>query len=477
VLRVSQDYVREVVAHEIGHVLGLRHNFAGSLGATLTAKELDEWFKAYLLGQPLDAYTNKLASTSMMEYTVFKGSAFTGWRMRTVKEPLPHDRAAIRWGYFDSPEARTNKLLFATDDDTQRYGDVRTFDYGPDPVVSAYAETAQIISLLPNTIIEKFIQAKAPQNTNDRVPLELVNLDDTVFARDIAKQFADQLQWFSADTRSLRVENHFDYIGELNRKARHQAHWQALNRQIGQLGGVDRALFSALPADFKLDFKADPVGVDPVPRLNATNLTERMKTLLVSSNYAVFVGLDDRKYSFTPEEQELIVRRGTLFFQKLEKEVVKQLCLRLENAPRDLGVEANDAVAEDDIVAQLEQRIMAVAKNVVLAQEETNRLEGKVDKAYVAVPVFKYDQATRLAAAKMLNEKTGSYKDWADDAKSELNGSLKKTVQEALNIDHFRDFKVSLLSRPLRNWYQQQQEILQLLPTGPGAEGAPLPAK
>ena len=48
VLRVAQDYVREVVAHEVGHIMGLRHNFAGSLGATLSAKELNDWFKAYL---------------------------------------------------------------------------------------------------------------------------------------------------------------------------------------------------------------------------------------------------------------------------------------------------------------------------------------------------------------------------------------------------------------------------------------------
>ena len=61
----------------------------------------------------------------------------------------------MRWGYFDSAEARTNKMLFATDEDTMRYGDVRTFDYGPEPVVSAYTETAQIIDLLPNNVIER----------------------------------------------------------------------------------------------------------------------------------------------------------------------------------------------------------------------------------------------------------------------------------------------------------------------------------
>ncbi len=47
--------------------------FAGSLAGTLSNQELEDWFRAYLLGQPLDAYTNKLVSSSMMEYTVFKG--------------------------------------------------------------------------------------------------------------------------------------------------------------------------------------------------------------------------------------------------------------------------------------------------------------------------------------------------------------------------------------------------------------------
>ena len=469
VLRVAQDYLREVVAHEVGHVLGLRHNFAGSLAATLPSKELDAWFKAYLLDQPLDAYTNKLTSASMMEYTVFKGGAFIGWRMRTVKEPLPHDRAAICWGYYDSAEARTNKLLFATDDDVGIYGDVRRFDYGTNPVVNAYAETAQLISLLPNSVIETFIRARAPRNPHDRIPLEQVNLSYLMIARELAGQFADELMWFRAESRSLRVENQFDFIGDLNLKERRQAHWQSLNAQIEQLGGVDRALFSALPADLKLELKAEPTGVQVVQKLNASNLTARLEKLLVSTNYMVFVGLDDKKYSFTKEERELIVQRGKKYFTELEQELIKQVCLKLENAPRNLGAEANDKVSEDDITAKLEQRIIELAKYVVTARAETNRIEGKVDKGYVQVAEFKYDQETRLAAAKALNEKTGSFKGWADDAKGDLNGQLKKIINDALNLDHFKDFTPSLLSRPLREWYQQQQELLQLLPVPPPA--------
>lgn len=481
VLRTSQDYVREVVAHEVGHILGLRHNFAGSLGATLSAKELDEWFKAYLLGKPLDAYTNKLASTSMMEYTVFKGSVFVGWLMRTTHQPLPHDRGAIRWGYFDSDEARTNKMLFATDDDVSKYADVRTFDYGPEPVVSDYNEIAQFIELLPNNVIETFIAARAPQNAHDRVPLEQVNLNPVTAANQIVGQFVNALAWFKADTRSLRIENQFDFIGELNLKERHQAHWKALNDQIEKLGGVDRALFSELPPEFKLDLKDEPAGMNIAQRVNASSLSEKLGKLLASTNYLTFVGLDEKKYSFTPNERALILQRGKKYFEELEKELVKQLCGKLENAPRDLGSEANDTISEDDITAKLETRIIEIAKTVITAKVETNRVSGKEDKSYVEVPVFKYDQETRLAAAKALNEKTGSYKSWADDAKNQLNGDLKKQVEEALNIAHFKDFQVSLLSRPLREWYQQQQEILQMLPTTPPAPGAsaptPLPSK
>jgi hypothetical protein len=481
VLLVSQDYLREVVAHEVGHVLGLRHNFAGSLAGNLTSQELNDWFKAYLLGQPLDAYTNKFSTSSMMEYEIFKARAFTGWRMRTLKQPLPHDSGAIRWGYFDSPDARTNKLLFGTDEDSTRYGDVRTFDYGPDPVVNDYSDTVQAISLLPNNVIERFINARAPQNPHDRIPLEQVSLNYTAAARQIVAPLINALMWFRADTRSLLVENQFAYIGDLNQKARYQAHWKNLNRQVDQLGGVDQALFSDLPTEFKLDLKDAPAGVAAVQRLSVTNLTVRLEKLLVSTNYAVFVGLDGKKYSFTPAERELIIQRGKEYFTKINEELIKQICTRFEDAPRDLGVEANGGVSEDDIVAKLEQRIIEIAKYVVMAKSETNRIEGKLDQSYVAVPIFKYDQDTRSAAVKALNDKTGSFKGWADDSKGELNSQLKKAIEDALNIDHFKDFKVSMLSRPLRDWYQQQQELLAMLPPAspnPGTPPAsPLPSK
>jgi hypothetical protein len=464
ILRISQDYVRDVVAHEVGHILGLRHNFAGSIAATLNEKELNEWFTNYVAGKPLDAYTNKISSASVMDYDIFKSRAFIGWRMRTTKEALPHDGAAIRWGYFDSMEARDKKLLFGTDQDVRRYGDVSPFDYGADPIVGDYSQLAESISVLPNDIVETFIRARAPHNPNDRIPLEQVNLSCALYADRIADQFGDILTWFKADTRSLKVENKFDFIGDLNHKERLQAHWQYLTNQVQELGGVDRAIFSFMPIEMKLELKDAPSNAPVVEALNGTNLAGKLERLLTNANYSTFVGLDDKKYSFTKDERDLIVKRGRKFFDELDKEVVRRVCQRLTKAPRDLDIEANGEVSADDALAKLDQRVIDLARNVITALDQTNLIQGREDKAIVSVPHFKYDHDTRMDAAKMLGPDSGSYKGWSDEAKASIHDDLKKEIDDALGVEHYKDFKPSILSRPLQEWYQEQQEILALLP-------------
>jgi hypothetical protein len=472
VLQAAQDYVREVVAHEVGHVLGLRHNFAGSLSATLTQRELDDWFKDYLLGKKLDAYTNRLSSTSMMEYSAFKAGVFIGWQMRTTPQVLPHDRAAIQWGYFDSKEPSEKKMLFGTDQDAGRYGDVQRFDYGEEPLVAAYGELATYLRTLPNTLIERFISARAPRDPRDRVPLEQVNLSAQAAAASVAGDFSEMASWFSSRTRSLKVENQFEFIGELNRSDRMDAHWKSLTNQVEKLGGVDRVLFSFIPADLKLELKDMGSNALVIDRISATNLQTRLNALLNTATYTNFVGLDDKRISFTADEIALIRKRGEVYFQEFEKEVLKMVCQRLENLSRDLAQEAVGSLGESDPVARLEQRILELARLIIVAKDDSKRLKGKIDKSLVEVVDFKYDHEVRMAAAKALNDRVGSFRGWAVDTKSDLNKSLKDEVEGALNIGNFKDFKDSMLSRTLREWYLRQQDLLALLPPKPGAQAS-----
>jgi hypothetical protein len=472
VLRASQDYVRQVTAHEVGHVLGLRHNFAGSLDATVNAKALDHWFRDYLTNAPAEITADMVASSSVMDYTVFPSSVFLGHQIHTSTNALPHDRAAIQWGYEDGDEARRGKLLFATDQDTTTYGDVRVFDYGAEPVLSAYADMADQIKTLPNSVIETFIRAKAPRDRRDRQPLEEVNLRASTAAATLASRYSQLLRWFQASVRSLRIENAFDYVGELNRKEVLQAHWKSLNEQIDKVGGVDRALFAFFPVDLKLDLGDPPKDLELTDRIDAKKLGEHLEKLLNSPAYSTFVGLDDETYEFTQSEKDLILERGRRFFEEFEKELVQRACASLERANRDLGAEATGMVGDDDIIAKFEKRIIDLAKAVLTAKDDTKRRRGRVDKSLVEVVDFKYEHDTRLTAARMLNDNVGSFKGWATDAKGDLNKQLKDEVDAALNIQRFKDFQDSILSRPLREWYLNQQAILALLP----AKKSPPPA-
>ena len=470
---ISQDYIRYVVAHEVGHMLGLRHNFAGSLAGNLSRKEMDAWFKAYVTDPQTPLFAERISTSSVMEYSNLKASVFAGASIRKGTQALPHDLASIRWGYFDHPEVLQQKPLFATDEDITAFGDAMPGDYGSEPILSAYGAIGDLLRNLPHSLVETFIRAKAPEDPRDQRPLETVDLRPEFYTRQLLRELNLILHWFQSNTRSLKVENPFPLVGESNRKELHQAHWNALRAQIEKLGGIDRAIFSILPLDLKLDTKLEPKDVESAEKVDARKLTDRLAKLLESPAYATFVGLDDKTYSFTKQEKELILQRGKKFFEDFEKKLLKGVCLTLERTPRDLGVKTFELVGEDDEVAKLEKRIIDVAREVILKRSEDERRKGKVDRASVEVADFKYDLETRLAAARMLSDSMGTFKGWAAEAKSETHRQLKEMVEGSLNIQNFKSFHESQLSRPLRDWYLNQQSILGVLPARPSAPASP----
>lgn len=99
-----EAYVSHVIAHEVGHDLGLRHNFKGSLVPPL--------------------------SSSVMDYTV------TDTRVAQGASVGSYDTAAVRYLYGLSPDLPTEP--FCTDDSVGLDPDCQRFDSGADPIAETW---------------------------------------------------------------------------------------------------------------------------------------------------------------------------------------------------------------------------------------------------------------------------------------------------------------------------------------------------
>ena len=128
--------LREVIMHEVGHTLGLRHNFKGSTIHTLETINSD-------------GHKGVAQSGSVMDYLPTNinfelGETQGDWTTATIG---PYDYWAIEYGYGsakpDKVLARVNEpqLIYATDEDTRGPDPrARRFDHGKNPLNFAEAQ-------------------------------------------------------------------------------------------------------------------------------------------------------------------------------------------------------------------------------------------------------------------------------------------------------------------------------------------------
>lgn len=133
--RLIGEAIREIVTHEVGHTLGLRHNFKGSAWLSLDEikRRRDE--------------TDEPTCASVMDYTPLL--FFADDKLETVRHFVtptigPYDGWAIEYGYAIATGKSEDEMLkeitsrcaqtelrYATDEDTM-------WVYSPDPLVNRY---------------------------------------------------------------------------------------------------------------------------------------------------------------------------------------------------------------------------------------------------------------------------------------------------------------------------------------------------
>lgn len=146
----------DLVAHEVGHTLGLRHNFKGSALHTLDKINSEE-----LKGKK--TFTASVMDYTPINYRYESGDVQGDYAMIDIG---PYDYWAIEYGYtFDDkklPEILKRcgepELQFATDEDTSGPDPLaRRYDFSADPLDYAQ-EQMQLVKLYRGRILEKFVK-------------------------------------------------------------------------------------------------------------------------------------------------------------------------------------------------------------------------------------------------------------------------------------------------------------------------------
>lgn len=137
-LEIEKSVIRNVIAHEMGHVMGMRHNFAGSYFAPMEAKEIEARAQEFSAGNW--SVAAPFAST-VMDYLTAVDDVILGNYIKN--EVLPYDKSVMEWGYSNVEAIPENKG-FCTDEDLQpedselsgrKLVGCAVFDSSPNPIM------------------------------------------------------------------------------------------------------------------------------------------------------------------------------------------------------------------------------------------------------------------------------------------------------------------------------------------------------
>ncbi len=204
-IRIGGDFITSMVAHEIGHVLGLRHNFAGSL-------HKKDYVTPEILKQAINHYFKKdeladlVLSSSVMDYLNMEENLLIGASIR--KKPdfiLEYDKLAIEVLYYNKKINHDDTSpLFCTDSQIHLYADCNRHDSFP-IIKETLLKIKALLSTTPVVLslnILKTGKTSLPVNLAEHVELYM-------------KKF---LSFFQEGTNFLSIERKFAHVNSVIRE-------------------------------------------------------------------------------------------------------------------------------------------------------------------------------------------------------------------------------------------------------------------
>ncbi len=344
ILKASQDLLREVVAHEVGHTLGLRHNFSGSLAANYKVSDRDKLFKQYL--QTGSAPADLVTSSSVMDYQFPLESMLNGDQIAKALPAAEYDRKAIQTLYYATHFKPDEIPLFCTDFHTEHLPDCQRYDAGNSMAEWVQYQTQSLITNLPYTILYAYQNAKAPAFGMPPTPIELLSPDAQFMAGQILQLENAFLRAYASSTQFLSISRTFNFVNSTNEQEVRAKLEDYLLSETKRLGGLDRILLS-----FDQGFAAREYA--------------RFEAVLADPD-------NMKAVSFSAEEISIMMQTVRKYYQALQKELIKQEAAMLAGSSDDGKMQKGDLA--DSLAVYLAEQ----ANEVLFATTKTPTIIQKI---------------------------------------------------------------------------------------------------
>lgn len=407
--KMSLDYVREVVAHEVGHTLGLRHNFAGNLGSSYRFSERAEIYKKYIAERVVDP--SVMPTTSLMEYQDYEDAMFSGALLADPKaEIFPYDKMALEYLY-KAKKLTDDGPLFCTDSDVGKYFECNRWDSGS----NSYESYAQPLTAkkLAQFFMNDFISFKVPESGKS-VKISDYDIDLNFLAENLYADKYKLITAFTTDHRMIGVRKLDAAKASFNSKSASELETAAMKKVIAGLGGVD-GLFP----------KIDPNLASEI--INEFNL--------LTENPEILDGFEgEKEYSFSQAEVVQMKNMMATMAPLLQKAfVIQDLKVLNMTSPSDAGASETRILKSDDNSTQLINLLMDRSNDILFAKSSSS-IQGDaimVDGQSVTytLPQYVYPREARLLAADLFNCAHSEDAVWGYSERAKLLSSIDNEIK------------------------------------------------